>query len=176
MQSMSSYSGAQDMRDIALKANAPYYISVNVTVDPKDKNYNTGAYYSSANINLEAFDTENATGVGTANQSSGNVGSLASQNEANFTAVKEASIKAAEQIVEQILVNLNRIAERGANYEIRIFGITDYMIARDFKNALTDHEQFGGDIRMSKQEDYYRFEITYKSPRPDEVVDAILMH
>ncbi len=173
MQEMSSLSGSQDMRDIAIKADAPYYITVNITLDMKGKNLNTGAYYSSANINLEAFDTENATGIGTANESSGLVGNITNQDEANITAIKEASIKSAEKIVEQILLNFNRMAARGSSYEIRIFGITDYLIAREFKNALTSHEGFTGDIRMSKQEDFYRFEITYKSPRPDEVVDAI---
>ncbi|MCL5029444.1 MAG: hypothetical protein M1480_10575 [Bacteroidetes bacterium] len=173
MQNMASISGSQDIKDIALKANAPYYITVNVSLDNKGQNQNTGAYYASANINLEAFDSENGTGTGTANQSSGNVGSMLNQEDANYIAIKEASIKATDQIVEQILLNFNRIAERGGNYEIRIFGITDYLIAREFKNALTNHNGFSGDIRMSKQDDYYRFEITFKSPRPDEVVDAI---
>lgn len=173
MNELSSLSGSQDMIDIALKANATYYISANITLDEKGKNSNSGAYYSSVNVNLEAFDTENGTGVGTSNQSSGMVGSMVNQDESNNTAVKEASIKAADLIVEQILLNFNRAATRGLGYEIRIFGVTDYLIAREFKNALTSHEGFGGDIRMSKQEDYYRFELTFKSPRPDEVVDSI---
>ncbi len=172
MNEMSEYSGSQNYGDIAMKANAPYYITVNITMNERGRGAGN-AYYSNVNINLEAFDTENGTGVGTSNKSSGEVGSITSQNEANFSAIKSISTLAAEDIVQQILMYFERIVERGSFYEVRIFGISDYLIAREFKDALVNHEGFVGDIRMSKNEDYFRFEITYKSPRPDEVIDAV---
>lgn len=172
MQGLGNYSGAQSFQDIAMKSNAPYYISVNITRTEFGRGAGD-AFYSSVNVNLEAFDSENATGVGTTNQLSGKVGSSISQEEANFLATKEASILTAEEITQQILIHFNRIAEIGSQYEIRVYGINDYLIARDFKDALTNHKGFSGDIRMSKTDEYYRFELSYKSPRPDEVVDAI---
>lgn len=172
MQQMGNYSTAQSFSDIALKANTTYYISVDIKVDEKGKNSNN-AFYSNVNIQLDAFDSENGNGIGTVIESSGNIGSRVSQNEATLLAIREAAEKSAEKIAEQILMNLNRNLENGFDYEIRIFGIDDYLIAREFKDALTKYEGFTGEIRMSKMGEFYRFEMKYKSTRPDEFIDAI---
>lgn len=172
MQQMGNYSGAQSFQDIAMKSNTTYYISVDIKMDEKGLGSNN-AWNSNVNIQLEAFDTENATGVGTVVESSGNVGSVVNQNEASLLAIKEVSEKAAHKIAEQILMNLERNLSTGFDYEIRIFGIDDYMVAREFKDALTKYEGFTGSIRMSKMDDHYRFEMKYKSSRPDEFIDSV---
>lgn len=170
---MQGYGGSQNYRDIAMKANTTNYIVVMLVKSELGK-LNNLAYYSSVNITLEAFDTENGLGIGSYSGSSCKIGSSVSQVEANFQASCEAASKGAEEIIPQLIDHYKDSENEGVYYEIRLFGVKDIIEAQAFKKILTGIQEFTGIIRISNGPDYYRYEITYNSKRPDIIVDKII--
>lgn len=170
---MQGYGGSQNYRDIAMKANTTNYIVVKLVKSELGK-LNNLAYYSSVNITLEAFDTENGLGIGSYSGSSCKIGSSVSQVEANFQASSEAASKGAEEIIPQLIDHYKDSENEGVYYEIRLFGVKDIIEAQAFKKILTGIQEFTGIIRISNGPDYYRYEITYNSKRPDIIVDKII--
>jgi len=170
---MQGYGGSQNYRDIAMKANATNYIVVKLIKSEMGK-LNNLAYYSSIYLTLEAFDTENGLGIGSYSGSSGKVGSSNSQVEANFQASREVASKGAEEIITQLINQYKESVGEGVFYEIRLFGVRDVVEAQAFKKILISFPEFTGVLRVSNGADYYRYEITYNSKRPDIIVDQIL--
>lgn len=173
---MGGFGQSQNFLDIAMKANTTNYIVVNLVKNELGKVTEYG-YYSSINLTLDAFDTENGLGIGSYSGSSEKTASTVSQVEANYHAARKVASLGAEEIITQIIDHLNDTA--GVYYEIRLFGVKDLVEAQAFKKILTNLPEFTGSIRISNGAsgnwgDYYRYEITFNCKRPDLIVDKIL--
>lgn len=155
-------------KNAAIEVNATYYINADlIFIDaPKNKD---GMYFINSSISLDAYDVENSLGVAASNHQSGQIGSRYSVFDAAVPAVKEA----ARTSVEDLTIKLAKFVSKPKVYEIKIKGIRDYVLAREFKNALKNHPNFVGDIKMNNQDNLYIFIVTYSNSRADEIIDDI---
>jgi hypothetical protein len=155
-------------RNLAIEVNATYYISADLVFIESPKNKD-GVFFVNSSMALDVYDVENSLGIAAANHQSGQFGSRYSLYDAAVPAVKEA----AKTTVEDISEKLSEALTKPLVYEIRIKGIRDYLLAREFKTSLKEHPHFVGDIKMNKKDDFYLFVVTYSNSRADEIIDDI---
>lgn len=172
LKDINSVTKSQTIQDIALKANTAYYITVQAEYSEQGIGVED-AYFSSSTVVLNAFSTETGIGVGSSTKMVGPIGSIISQEKATKEAILESAKSASKDIVDQIMYHFQRYSQKGFLYDVKVYGIKDYKHAKIFKQVLQDNSDIEGDIRMSKFNDYYRFEFYHLSSSSESIIDDI---
>ncbi len=156
---------------MAVQANVPVFWELSrVVVTKADKAL--GITQAIATVDLKAYDTYTAEGMGTAVGK----GEPAVEFQGD-DAVRSAIDNGVQAAADKLLYQMNKILGRwlfdGKPYLLRFYGVSSYKILRKLKDKLKEDPRFGGQMEIIFAENYGQFDLTFKGAS-DELADATL--
>jgi len=157
---------------MAVQANVPVFWELaNVMVNTRDMGA-AGIVAGDGAVDLKAYDTYTAEGMGTAVGKSDSVSEY-SQPTAVRSVIDKAVETAGKKLSYQMGKYLGDWVLNGKPYLLRFYGVTSYKTLRKLKDELKKDARFGGQMEVVSVADYSQMDVTFKAAA-DELADAIL--
>jgi hypothetical protein len=156
---------------IAQALNADVYMVVDGIVE--DAGSEGDIHFASASIDLKAFESATARGLGTETGYSGKLG-LAS----GMDAAKRKCVEVAVENAIQPVVNLSRnymikAYEDGIRFEVILQGVMSYDLIRTFADAVRETRNFRRINEVSAAEGMAKYYVYYMG-RKNELIDEVI--
>jgi len=159
-------------QNMAVEANVPVFWELsNVAVTNRSMGVG-GVEASEATVDIKAYDTYTAEGMGTAVGRGEPVAEYIGAD-ASRSAMDKGVQAAAEKLLYQMTKYLGDWVLNGKPYLLRFYGISSYKTLRKLKDELKKDLRFGGQMEIVSAKDYSQMDITFKGAA-DELADATL--
>jgi hypothetical protein len=159
-------------QQMAVQANVPVFWELSrVVVTQRDMGAG-GIVTAEATIDVKAYDTYTAEGMGVANVG-GEPATAYSGGDAARVAIDKAMEQAGDQLLYQMNKKLGDWLLNGKAYLLRFYGVASYKVLRKLKDALKTDPRFGGEMEIVSTKDYSQFDLTFKGAA-DDLADATL--
>jgi hypothetical protein len=159
---------------IAQGLNADVYIVVDGAVEYEGQQ--GGVYFASASIDLKAFESATARGLGTETGYSGKLGLPSGRDAAMRKAVETAVEKSTAAVIDLSRSYMVKAFENGIRYEVVVQGLDSYETLKPFSDALRRSRNFRSlkEIGASAgQARYYVYYMGRKSELIDDVMNSL---
>jgi len=159
---------------IAQALNADVYIVVDGIVEYAGQEGNL--HFASASIDLKAFESATARGLGTETGYSGRLGLASGRDAAMRKAVETAVEKATEPVINLARSYMMKAYEKGIRYELVVQGLDNYDMLKTFTDAIREARNFRSMKEVSastRQAKYYVYYMGRKSELIDDVINSI---
>jgi len=159
---------------IAQALNADVYIVVDGIVEYAGQEGNL--HFASASIDLKAFESATARGLGTETGYSGRLGLASGKDAAMRKAVETAVEKATEPVITLARSYMMKAYEKGIRYEVVVQGLPAYDMLKTFTDAIRESRNFQSMKEVSasaQQAKYYVYYMGRKTELIDDVMSSI---
>ncbi len=156
---------------IAQALNADVYIVVDGIVEYAGQEGNI--YFASASIDLKAFESATARGLGTETGYSGRLGLASGEDAAMRKAVETAVEKASEPVITLARSYMMKAYENGIRYEVVVQGLPGYDMLKTFTDAIRDTRNFRSMKEVSASAQQAKYYVYYMG-RKAELIDDIM--
>ena len=156
---------------IAQALNADIYIVVDGIVE--DAGAEGDIHFASASIDLKAFESATARGLGTETGYSGKLGLASGMDAAKRKCVEVAVENATEPVINLSRKYMVSAFEDGIRYEVLVQGIMSYDLIREFADAVRETINFRRMKEVSAAEGMAKYYVYYMG-RKNELIDEVM--
>jgi len=156
---------------IAQALNADIYIVVDGIVEGAGSEGDI--HFASASIDLKAFESATARGLGTETGYSGKLGLASGMDAAKRKCVEVAVENAVEPVIDLSRRYMVKAFEDGIRYEVAVQGVMSYDLIRVFADAVRDTRNFRRMKEVSAAEGMAKYYIYYMG-RKNEFIDEVI--
>jgi hypothetical protein len=156
---------------IAQALNADIYIVVDGIVE--DAGTEGDIHFASASIDLKAFESATARGLGTETGYSGKLGLASGMDAAKRKTVEVAVENATEPVINLSRSYMIKAFEDGIRYEVVVQGIMSYDLIRVFSDAVRETDHFRRIKEVSAAEGMAKYYVYYMG-RKNELIDEVM--
>ena len=156
---------------IAQALNADIYIVADGIVE--DAGTEGDIHFASASIDLKAFESATARGLGTETGYSGKLGLASGMDAAKRKTVEVAVENATEPVINLSRSYMMKAFEDGIRYEVVVQGIMSYDLIRVFSDAVRATDQFRRIKEVSAAEGMAKYYVHYMG-RKNEFIDEVM--
>ena len=159
-------------QNMAFMADVPVFWDMSRLDVPLQASGVAGIAMSHATLDIKAYDTYTAEGMGTA-VFRGDQKAEYGAADAGRTAIDLAAQGACDKLLYQMNRYLGDWVLNGKPYTLRFYGIASYKTLRLLKEELKGDPRFGGQLEVVSAKDYAQLDLTFKGAA-DELADATL--
>jgi len=159
-------------QQMAVDANVPVFWELSRVVVPERSMGVGGIVSAEATVDVKAYDTYTAEGMGTA-VAKGEPAAEFTSGDAARSAMDRAMQQAGDKLFYQMSQKLGDWLLNGKPYLLRFYGVASYKVLRKIKEAIKSDPRFGGEMEIVSAKDYGQFDLTFKGAA-DELADATL--
>ncbi|MCX6841640.1 MAG: hypothetical protein NTX53_05095 [candidate division WOR-3 bacterium] len=159
-------------QQMAVDANVPVFWELSRVVVPERDMGVGGIVTAEATVDIKAYDTYTAEGMGTA-VAKGTPAAEYNGGDASRGAMDKAMEQAGDKLLYQMTQKLGDWLLNGKPYLLRFYGISSYKVLRKLKDALKEDPRFGGEMEVVSTKDYSQFDLTFKGAA-DDLADVML--
>jgi hypothetical protein len=156
---------------IAQALNADIYIVVDGIVE--DAGTEGDIHFASASIDLKAFESATARGLGTETGYSGKLGLASGMDAAKRKCVEVAVENATEPVIDLSRSYMMKAFEDGIRYEVVVQGVMSYDLIRIFSDAVRETVNFRRIKEVSAAEGMAKYYVYYMG-RKNELIDEVM--
>ncbi len=156
---------------IAQALNADIYIVADGIVE--DAGTEGDIHFASASIDLKAFESATARGLGTETGYSGKLGLASGMDAAKRKCVEVAVENATEPVIGLSRAYMIKAFEDGIRYEVVVQGVMSYDLIRVFADAVRETINFRRMKEVSAAEGMAKYYIYYMG-RKNELIDEVM--
>jgi hypothetical protein len=156
---------------IAQALNADIYIVVDGIVE--DAGREGDIHFASASIDLKAFESATARGLGTETGYSGKLGLASGMDAAKRKCVEVAVENAVEPVIALSREYMLKAYEDGIRYEVVVQGLVSYDRLQMFADAVRDTRNFRRINEVSAAEGMAKYYVYYMG-RKNELIDEVI--
>jgi hypothetical protein len=156
---------------IAQALNADIYMVVDGIVE--DAGSEGDIHFASASIDLKAFESATARGLGTETGYSGKLGLASGMDAAKRKCVEVAVENAIEPVVDLSRNYMIKAFEDGIRYEVVLQGVMAYDLIREFADAVRETRNFRRINEVSAAEGMAKYYVYYMG-RKNELIDEVI--
>jgi len=159
-------------QQMAVDANVPVFWELSRVVVPERDMGVGGIVSAEATVDIKAYDTYTAEGMGTA-VAKGEPSTEYASGDASRGAMDKAMQLAGDKLLYQMSQKLGDWLLNGKPYLLRFYGVESYKTLRKLKDALKTDQRFGGEMEIVASKNYSQFDLTFKGAA-DDLADATL--
>jgi hypothetical protein len=156
---------------IAQALNADIYVVVDGIVESAGREGDI--HFASASIDLKAFESATARGLGTETGYSGKLGLASGMDAAKRKTVEVAVEKASEPVIDLSRSYMMQAFEEGIRYEVVVQGVMSYDSIRKFADAVRETDSFRRMKEVSAAEGQAKYYVYYMG-RKNELIDEVI--
>jgi hypothetical protein len=156
---------------IAQALNADVYIVVDGVVEYNGQEGNI--HFASASIDLKAFESATARGLGTETGYSGRLGVTSGKDAAMRKCVETSVRNATAPVIELARTYMLKAFEEGIRYEVVVQGVGSYDQLKPFTEAVRGTPDFRSLKEVGASEGQATYYVYYMG-RKSELIDAVL--
>jgi len=145
---------------MAVDANVPVFWELSRVVVPERDMGVGGIVSAEATVDIKAYDTYTAEGMGAA-VAKGEPATEFSSGDAARGAMDKAMQQAGDKLLYQMNQKLGDWLLNGKPYLLRFYGTSSYKLLRKLKEALKADARFGGEMEVVSTKDYSQFDLTF---------------